>query len=280
MPLSRTLLAGVVFAATAAHAQTTLHDECRVSALQVCTRHVLEDEAAIITSPLRFTPLDWVLVVPFGVATGIALENDVSITRKLGVDPSREQQFNRVSDLGTYGVVAAAVAGYATGAVTHNDHLRRSAVVAGEAMLDATLLNEGLKYAINRQDPKQGDGTGRFWPHGTRTWPDGQSMPSEHSINAWAFAHAVATQYPGWGTKLLVYSMASTVSASRVVARDHFTSDVVVGSALGYLIGGFVGRHRGDGIASNFSIAPVRTPNGRGMELSYSFSGNRPPTGE
>ena len=86
----------------------------------------------------------------------------------------------------------------------------------------------------------QGNGKGDFWPHGTRTWPDGQSMPSDHSILVWSFAHVVASQYSGIATKLIVYSLATTVSASRVMAREHFPSDVFVGAALGYVIGGYV----------------------------------------
>jgi hypothetical protein len=163
--------------------------------------------------------------------------------------------------------------GYIFGTMKHDDYVSQTAVLAGEAMLDATILDLGLKYAIDRQDPQQGDGTGRFWPHGRRTWPDGQSMPSNHSMLVWSFAHVVSARYPGWGTRLLVYSLASTVSVSRVLARDHFPSDVVVGSTFGYLIGGFVAKHRGqDEGPGGFSFSAVQTPNGRGMQVSYNFS--------
>jgi len=139
-------------------------------------------------------------------------------------------------------------------------------------MVDSIILNKGLGYAINRQTPKQGDGTGRFWPHGTKTWPDGQSMPSDHSVVAWSFAHVVASQYPGIATKALVYGLAATVSASRVVAREHFPSDVIVGSALGYVVGGYVVRRRSpDSPLSNVQLSAVQTPNGRALQLSYNF---------
>ena len=57
----------------------------------------------------------------------------------------------------------------------------------------------------------------------------GSPMPSGHSLTAWTFAHVIAERYPSWHTKLLVYGLASTVSVSRVLARDHFPSDVLVG---------------------------------------------------
>jgi hypothetical protein len=176
-----------------------------------------------------------------------------------------------VSDVGVYLPVAGVVAGYAAGAVRDDDYLKQTAVIAGEAMVDSLILNEGLKFAINRETPSQGDGTGRFWPHGTKTWPDGQSMPSNHSMITWSFAHVVANRYPGWGTRLAVYGLASTVSVSRVLAKQHFPSDVLVGSTLGYLIGGYVVNKRGEPSRS-YSFSMVDTPNGRGFQLSYNFN--------
>ena len=34
--------------------------------------------------------------------------------------------------------------------------MRETAVLSAEAMVDATILNQVLKYAIDRQDPQQG----------------------------------------------------------------------------------------------------------------------------
>lgn len=215
---------------------------------------------------------DLLWFIPFGVATGVAIHYDAHAMRSLGIHPSREDRFRKISDYGAfYGPVAAAGVGYLVGEHTQNSQLRDTAVLATEAMADATVLDQGLKYAINRETPNQGDGTGRFWPHGTRDWPDGASMPSEHAINVWAFAHVVAGQYDGIGTKLLVYSLATTVSASRVMARDHFPSDVLVGSVFGYLVGGYVLHHRSPEMRY-FSLSTATTINGRGLQLSYNFA--------
>jgi membrane-associated phospholipid phosphatase len=140
-------------------------------------------------------------------------------------------------------------------------------------MVDSLILSTALGYAIDRQTPTQGNGKGNIWPNGTKTWPDGQSMPSNHAILAWSFAHVVASEYNGLGTKIVVYSLATSVSAARVVARKHFPSDVFVGGVLGYYIGGYVVRRRATESSFNsFSLAPVRTPNGTGIELSYNFA--------
>ncbi|HEY3990380.1 MAG TPA: phosphatase PAP2 family protein [Acidobacteriaceae bacterium] len=263
-------LAAVVPAALHAQMQQK-GDECMPTQPGVCARHVLQDEAGILTSPLHARPSDLLWLAPFGLATGVAIDYDAHAMRSLGHDTQRENDFLHVSDVGVYLPVAGVVAGYAAGAWRKDDYLEQTSVIAGEAMLDSLILNEGLKYAIDRETPSQGDETGRFWPHGPKTWPDGQSMPSNHAIITWSFAHVVANRYPGWGTRLAVYGLASTVSVSRVMARQHFPSDVLVGSTLGYLIGGYVANKRGEPSRS-YSFSMVDTPNGRGVQLSYNFN--------
>ena len=265
------LLIAAFFPALAA-CQSALPQQCVLSAPKVCALHVVQDEEGILASPARTSVKDLFWLVPFGVATGVALDYDAHAMRSLGVDTQRQNRFETVSNLGgIYGPIAASGTGYFVAHITHNDLLQETAVLSAEAMADATLLDQGLKYAIDRQDPQQGDGTGRFWPHGPKTWPDGQSMPSEHAMNVWAFAHVVATQDNGPATKVLVYSVAGTVSVSRVLARQHFPSDVLVGSVFGYLIGGYV-EHRRSREAGYLSLSSVETPNGRGLQLSYNFA--------
>ena len=248
--------------------------ECGIKAIPTCALHVAQDEWGIVTAPLRWREHDAPMVVAFGLGTTLALATDTAAMQQVGVNPNRENEANKYSNYaGLYAPPAALALGFVVGSAQHNHHLQETSILAEEAMADSFILNTGLEYAIDRQAPTQGNGKGRIWPNGTKTWPDGQSMPSDHSILAWSFAHVVATEYPGLGTKLAVYSLAASVSAARVVARKHFPSDVFVGGVLGYYIGGYVVRRRSTESSFNdFSLAPVRTPNGTGIELSYNFA--------
>lgn len=258
--------------AACGQAASPVHKDCGASALQICALHVLQDEALILESPFRAQPNDLLWIAPFGAATGVAIWKDPVVMSDLGYNATRENDFRRYSDAaGIYAPVALSGAAYIAGVYRGDEHLRETGILAAEAMTDAYILNTGLKYALNRQDPNQGNAKGDFWPHGTKTWPDGQSMPSEHSINAWAFAHVVAAEYPSWRTRLIVYSVATSVSASRVIARQHFPSDVIVGSTFGYLIGGFVFHHRAAGMGS-LSLASIKTANGKGFQFTYDFN--------
>jgi PAP2 superfamily len=271
--IGATLFACILNSSVSVVAQASAVKQCDIDALQICALHVLQDEYRIITSPLRASRNDLLWIAPLAAGTGYTLTQDASIMQDLGSDPGREKKFKTTSDvLGIYAPVAYSGIGLVASSITHDDHLRETSVLATEAEVDSLILNTGLQYAVDRQDPKQGDHTGKFWPHGTRTWPDGTSMPSEHAINVWSFAHVLAVEYPGWRTKTLVYSMATAVSFSRVLARQHFPSDVIVGSTFGYLIGGLVVHDRGAGLGGGFSLESIKTANGKGFQISYNFN--------
>jgi membrane-associated phospholipid phosphatase len=60
------------------------------------------------------------------------------------------------------------------------------------------------------------------------------------------------------------------VSTTRVLSREHFPSDVIVGSTFGYLIGDYVFRHRSRE-ATLFSLSTVNTLNGKGVQLNINL---------
>lgn len=241
--------------------------------MPVCVRHVAQDEAGIVTSPLHAPARDLLWILPFGAATGVAVHYDTQAMQDLGVHPNRENAFEKASTWGgLYLPFGASAAAYLAGSARHNDYLTETSVLSAEAMADAGILNEGLKYALDREGPQLDNARGGLWPHGPKGWPNSPSMPSEHAMNIWSFAHVVAGQYNGLATKAIVYGLAGTVSVSRVIARQHFPSDVVVGSTLGWLVGGYVLHHRSLEHGSLVDVSEVQTPLGRGLELRLNLS--------
>lgn len=65
--------------------------------------------------------------------------------------------------------------------------------------------------------------------------PDRFSFPSGHSLNAFAISVPVVLAYPGLTPVILCCAV--SIAISRVVLGMHFLSDVVVGAALGVLLG-------------------------------------------
>jgi hypothetical protein len=111
----------------------------------------------------------------------------------------------------------------------HNEHWRETGFLAGEAVLNSLVVVEAMKYPLGRERPNQGDGSGAFFNGGV-------SFPSEHAAAAWAVAGVVAHEYPGPLTKILAYGLATLVDYSRYRARQHFPSDVFIGSVIGNMV--------------------------------------------
>jgi membrane-associated phospholipid phosphatase len=100
------------------------------------------------------------------------------------------------------------------------------------------------KLVTNRQRPRQGDGRGDFWPYGTDHWEWDSSFPSDHATASMSLARVIAGEYPHWYVMAPAYGFAEAVGISRIMANQHFPSDVLVGQAAGFLAANYVLNHR------------------------------------
>lgn len=100
-----------------------------------------------------------------------------------------------------------------------------------------------------------------------RTRPNGgsQSFPSGHAASAFAGAAFLQIRY-GWGWGVPAYAAAVFVAYSRVESKEHWTSDVIAGGALG--IAGnlvFTRRYR------KLSVQPLLGPRSAGLAIGASW---------
>ena len=242
-------------------------ERCGVSALGRCLQDFLHDQAGIWTSPARIRSRDLLWILPFAGATGAAIDT-------LGQAQGLIRTSTRLSNIGSpYATVGASGVFYLIGSLGHHEKLRETGVLGVEAIADTAVVVEALKLATNRDRPNQDAGKGDFWPHGTRGYPSGTSFPSMHAAGSWALARVIAGEYPQPAVKILVYSWATAVSATRVMGRKHFPSDVLVGSTVGFLIGRHVLRHHAvayrDGVA--YTILPYTDTSTRSYGLTVAF---------
>lgn len=189
----------------------------------------LNDQKQIWTSPSRIRTSDATWLVPLGGLTSGLLLTDRQFSGHISRDPNTIQHYRTLANAGVASLVGVGGGLYLWGKWSHEDHRRETGFLAGEAMVNSLVAVEVLKYSAGRDRPFQGDGGGKFLSGGT-------SFPSEHAAAAWSVAGVIAKEYPSPWTKLLAYGAASAVSLSRVKSRDHFPSDVVVGSVIGQLV--------------------------------------------
>ncbi len=232
---------------------------CGVTHLGQCLKDIGHDQAGIWTSPLRISSRDALWLVPFAAGTGVALHYDAQAQQNLGIDKSRIDASNTISGFGSSYVLLGGAAGfYFLGLGTHKQHLAETGRLGAEAVLDSFLVVEALKLATNRERPNEGNGQGGFWPHSTRSYELDGSFPSGHATETFALARVIASEYPSKPVQVAAYAFALAISASRVTARQHFPSDVLVGGTFGYLIGGYVVRHHAAGNEeSALFMAPI-----------------------
>jgi PAP2 superfamily len=204
--------------------------------------HILHDQAAIWTSPahLKISDLEW--LVPLAAASGAAIATDQSAMRHVvSKNPSFNNTSVNASNAMIGGFIATPVALFGLGHLKKNPHASEAGILSGEAMIDGVVVEQGIKLMFWRERPALNDARGRFFQSGAGI---DSSFPSSHSVVAWSAAAVLAGEYPSRLGRLLFYSAAAGVSVTRVMGQQHFPSDVLVGSAAGWLVGHYVFRKR------------------------------------
>jgi hypothetical protein len=202
-------------------------------------RHLAADQQQFWTSPERLDRSSWKTLVPFVGLTGALLASDSWIAKQVPDKPDQLKRSKNVSEIAAFSLIGAGGGAFLWGHLTHNERLQETGLLSGEAAINSAAVTYAFKGTTQRPRPFEGNGNGSFFQ-------GGGSFPSEHSALAWSIASVVAHEYPGPLTKLLAYSLASTVTLTRVTSKQHFASDALVGSALGWYFGRQIYRARHD----------------------------------
>ncbi len=204
--------------------------------------NVLHDQGAIWTSPFHIHRGDLKIVVPLVLATGAAIATDKTTLRDvISLDPAFNNDNTNASNVMIGGFIAAPVLLYGAGHFRGNEHARETGLLGAEALVDGVVLEQGMKLVFWRERPYQDLGRGRFFQSSAGV---DSSFPSSHSVLAWASAAVIAGEYRNPWTQVLVYGGAAGISFTRLMGQQHFPSDVLVGSAAGWLVGHYVYKHR------------------------------------
>ena len=219
-----------------------------ISGPLTCLNDVLHDQRGIWTAPARLRGRKLLWLVPLATATTLALVYDARAMNALGPSTTRVRVSNDFTHLGSgYVLAGAAGATYLLGKLEHHEGPREAGILALESLADASMVVEGLKLATNRQRPYVPPGTGKFWPDDTDVYSFSSSFPSGHAAAGFAFARVMVEETPGhrW-LHVLFYGLATSVAMARVTGENHFPSDALVGSVIGYSIGGYVYHHHSE----------------------------------
>ena len=193
------------------------------------------------------------------VASTVMIGWDAAIAK--GVRQSSLQDHAVVRDLmnggrvfGDPGTIVLGAGLWLSGRLAHDETREKVGLRALEAIAVTGVATSVLKGLAGRARPDTSPTNARDFVlgRGIGTRDAFQSFPSGHATAAWAFASAVDAEWsrlsPGharWVPDVL-YAIATLTSASRVVQNRHWTSDVVFGSAIGFVGGRAVVRWHAD----------------------------------
>jgi len=197
------------------------------------TRNILIDQKEIWTSPFHMTRHNAAWWLLFGGAAAALIATDHKVESDLSAHGSLVSNSTTVSRIGAPYTVIPVIAGlYIAGALTDNAKARETAMLGTEAALDGLIVVEGLKLATRRSRPLEKEG---------QFFDGGASFPSGHTVVVWSVASVLSSEYSkNLFVPIAAYSLASLVSVSRITARQHFPSDVIIGAGIGWFTGRYV----------------------------------------
>jgi PAP2 superfamily len=255
------LLALVLAAGFAVHAQTPTKPSPSPAASPTPSlekeffKNILRDQKAIWTAPLHLHGKDAKWLVPSGIGTMALITTD-RITGDELAEFDRQIKPSRIISYGgsIYATGTFAATFYLFGRTKHDGRARETGILSGEAVIDSLIVSDALKAVTQRARPLSGRERSEFFDGGS-------SFPSGHSTQAWSVATIVAYEYHDHrAVQVAAYGTATAISLARFTSKNHYLSDVLVGSVLGYGIGQYLyhAHHREQSNSGN-EADPLKT---------------------
>lgn len=229
------------------------------------------DFPALVISPLYWDKSEWIGAGAVVGASVILYSQDKQIAdfwqrnRNDGFDKANEYFFDPLGKM--YYTIPLMGAFYIYGSFADNTKSKKVAMDFVKASLYSGILVTAIKHVAHRHRPFQSI------PHNPNLW-DGPftenwshtSFPSGHTIMTFTFAAVIANHYKDkiW-IPLTVYSLATLEGVARMYDDKHWSSDVIVGAALGYAIGTFVVNRQ----HSKILTLPIISSNFTGLSFYY-----------
>jgi membrane-associated phospholipid phosphatase len=229
------------------------------------------DAAPLLISPIHWSRGEW---FGAGAVVGSALalySQDKAIAdfwqknQTEALDKANEYFFDPLGKM--YYTIPLMGAFYIYGTATHKNKPKRVAMDFVQASLYSGVIVTVMKHLAHRHRPYQTS------PHNPYLWDgpatddwDHTSFPSGHTIMTFTFAAVVGTHYRKtiW-VPIVVYSLATLEGMARMYDDKHWSTDVLIGGALGYAIGTFVVNRN----HCKLKTIPIISSNFTGLSFTY-----------
>lgn len=233
----------------------------------------------VLAQPLHYDWKDWTVFGGVAAVTTLAFVYDDEIYDFVNGTFGNEKwnTASKCTDVfgEEYFILPTVALTYAVGAIGDHCRLKNMSLAALQSFVYAEVASAGLKVLTCRLRPsevnsQQSTVNSQTWLGPFKSFKS-TSFPSGHAMRSFALATTVAGFYPDkkW-VGIVSYSLATMTSLGRVVSKEHWVSDVIVGAALGYFIGrGVVKFNEKIGNMSTVEIQPIATNYGLGVVINF-----------
>lgn len=232
----------------------------------------------VLGQPLHYDWKDWTAFAGVATATTLAFVYDDEIYDFVNENftGSQSDAISQYTDI--FGeelfIVPSIALTYAVGAIDRNPRLKNLSLATLQSFIFAEVASAGIKVLTCRERPTASSQNptvdSQSWLGPFASF-ESTSFVSGHATRAFAMATTVAGFYPEkrW-VGIVSYSLATMTSVGRVISKEHWMSDVIVGAALGYFIGrGVVIFNEKIGTVTTVRIEPVASNYGLGIAIKF-----------
>jgi hypothetical protein len=195
-------------------------------------KRTLQDQKELYLTPFKPSNFKWDALVLGGTAALLA--SDRHIEKHIGTD--HYTFYQATSDVAIAGLGATLGGVWIWGLKGNHPHAKETGLLELETLVNTFLIYTPMQLVAGRQRPGEGNGNGDFFQHHNIN----TSFPGGHAMFTFAMATVLSHEYSQKWVQVLAYSAASIVTVSRFMARDHWSSDMFVGAALGIGIGAHI----------------------------------------
>jgi PAP2 superfamily len=191
-------------------------------------KRIGQDQKRLYLAPFERHNLKWDAILLVGTGAFLAADRHI----ENNVSHANFSTYQAISNV-TIGGLAGSLAGiYIYGFKTEHRHARETGEIELETLINTFLIYTPMQLIFARQRPDEGNNHGDFFKHHALN----TSFPGGHAMFTWAMASVLADEYPKPWARVLSYGAAFTVTFSRFMARDHWSSDMFLGMGLGLAI--------------------------------------------
>jgi hypothetical protein len=211
-----------------AGAHTAADAEPQPGLVKRSVRRIGQDQKRLYLAPFKAHNFKWDALMLVGTGAFLAADRHI----ENNVSHSHFTVYQAISDTALGGLAGSLAGVYIYGFKSEHRHARETGEIELETLVNTFLIYTPMQLIAGRQRPDEGNNHGDFFKHHALN----TSFPGGHAMFTWAMASVLADEYPKPWARVLSYGAAFTVTLTRFMARDHWASDMFVGTGLGIAI--------------------------------------------